>query len=192
MPSTRIPKQTINFTLAPFVKPFDILRGDARNHIVEDPVEMICNASVPTKDGAIAWYRDGQPLNTSNAALMNETNTGAAEPPRVTVSTAPIEGNTEWLLSILKISNVQSEDAGKYTCRVLSPRDSESYSQQLTLKVKDKFAALYPFVAILAEVIILVVIIFMYERRHNRKAALEYSRGEDDEESQPVNSTRHH
>ena len=46
--------------------------------------------------------------------------------------------------------------------------------------VSDKFAALWPFLGICAEVLILCIIIFIYERRRSKKMAEEDAKEEAD------------
>ncbi|ROT72398.1 basigin [Penaeus vannamei] len=63
----------------------------------------------------------------------------------------------------LLIKPILKSDVGNYICLV------KQYSLQLNttteVRVKDIYAALWPFLAIVAEVIILCVIIFIYEKR---------------------------
>lgn len=52
---------------------------------------------------------------------------------------------------------------------------------QINVRVKDKYAALYPFVGIVAEVIVLCLIIFICEKRRASKEVVE------DEEEEEFN-----
>ncbi|TSM85968.1 Embigin [Bagarius yarrelli] len=66
----------------------------------------------------------------------------------------------------LTLLNLTEEDSGKYTCSaVFNITSSES---QLDLKVLSFLEPLKPFLAIAAEVVILVTLILLYER-HNQK-----------------------
>lgn len=66
------------------------------------------------------------------------------------------------------ISNLVAEDYGEYVC-VANGRDGSYAEAPTLLRVRSKLAALWPFLGIVAEVIILVVIIFIYEKRRARK-----------------------
>merc|ERR1719193_227281 len=67
-------------------------------------------------------------------------------------------------LTLTGEEGVQMTDRANYTCTVLV-RDGPSVMRGILLRVKGKFAALWPFLGICAEVIILCIGIFIYERR---------------------------
>lgn len=69
--------------------------------------------------------------------------------------------------SQLTILDVVDADKGKYNC--LASNDIGSHTETIQLRVKDQLAALWPFLAIVAEVIILCLIILIYEKRCNKK-----------------------
>lgn len=65
------------------------------------------------------------------------------------------------------------QDKGSYVCQVLNnniPKreSSDEFRAKGNLYVKDKFAALWPFLGICAEVFILCAIILIYEKRRNK------------------------
>ncbi|KAH8409466.1 hypothetical protein KR222_006334 [Zaprionus bogoriensis] len=81
--------------------------------------------------------------------------------------------------AILMIDNVTLDDRGEYKC--YGSNEATTYgngttpvSDATTVRVKGKFAALWPFLGICAEVLILCVIILIYEKRRN-KSELEES-----------------
>ncbi|XP_023164219.2 uncharacterized protein LOC111594954 [Drosophila hydei] len=80
--------------------------------------------------------------------------------------------------AILMIENVTLEDRGDYKCH--GRNEANDYANStvatdvVTVRVKGKFAALWPFLGICAEVLILCLIILIYEKRRN-KSELEES-----------------
>lgn len=80
--------------------------------------------------------------------------------------------------AVLIVDNIEMNDRGNVICRVSynwSDPDAEHSSEAETfLRVKDKLAALWPFLGICAEVVILCAIILVYEKKRN-KAELEES-----------------
>ncbi|KAH8240972.1 hypothetical protein KR026_009555, partial [Drosophila bipectinata] len=81
--------------------------------------------------------------------------------------------------AILTLENVTLEDRGEYKC--IGRNAANEYGTKIelatdtsTVRVKGKFAALWPFLGICAEVLILCVIILIYEKRRN-KSELEES-----------------
>ncbi|XP_032482059.1 basigin isoform X3 [Phocoena sinus] len=79
-----------------------------------------------------------------------------------------------------------SSDPGKYVCNGTS---SEGSGQAvITLRVRNRFAALWPFLGIVAEVLVLVTIIFIYEKRRKPDEVLD----DEDAGSAPLKSSGHH
>lgn len=83
--------------------------------------------------------------------------------------------------AILTIDNISMDDGGEYKCIGRSPAtpppnapDTYLAYDNCHVRVKGKFAALWPFLGICAEVFILCTIIFIYEKRRN-KSELEES-----------------
>jgi hypothetical protein len=68
----------------------------------------------------------------------------------------------------LRISKVTEEDKGAYVC-VINNAFGE-HSEEIKLRVKDAYAALWPFLAIVAEVFILCTIILIYEKKCAKKS----------------------
>ena len=63
----------------------------------------------------------------------------------------------------LALEGAERSDAGLYTCVPVGGTPAET-----TLRVKDQFAALWPFLGICAEVFVLCAIILVYERRRTK------------------------
>lgn len=76
------------------------------------------------------------------------------------------------------VENIEMDDRGNVSCRVSynwsDTAESHVAEAQTFLRVKDKLAALWPFLGICAEVIVLCAIILIYEKKRN-KAELEES-----------------
>nr|pir cell surface glycoprotein HT7 precursor - chicken [Gallus gallus] len=116
-----------------------------------------------------AWYKSGQtvPLESS-AGIYNISRTG---------------NKTE--LRILKL-NIE-QDMGDYSCNGTNMKGSGSAT--VNLRVRSRLAALWPFLGIVAEVLVLVTIIFIYEKRRKPDEVLD----DDDGGSAPLksNATNH-
>lgn len=80
--------------------------------------------------------------------------------------------------AVLVVENIQMEDRGNVICRVSYNwsdfAEEHSDEAETFLRVKDKLAALWPFLGICAEVVVLCAIILVYEKKRN-KAELEES-----------------
>jgi hypothetical protein len=78
----------------------------------------------------------------------------------------------------LTIKKAKQEDKGNYKCMAKNTHgDNEEI---ITIRVKDALAALWPFLAIVVEVVLLCLIILIYEKRCAKKPASE----EDNEQAQ--------
>ncbi|CAK9305086.1 unnamed protein product [Gordionus sp. m RMFG-2023] len=69
--------------------------------------------------------------------------------------------------STLKIKNMGYEDKGLYTCKASNLKSE--HNSTINVRIKDKLAALWPFLGICLEVAILCAIILIYEKKRARK-----------------------
>ncbi len=78
--------------------------------------------------------------------------------------------------SVLKIVEAENEDRGVYRCMVSLLLDSGEVvesTEETLLRVKDKHAALYPFIGLVVEVIVLCLIIYGCEKRRSSHDSVE-------------------
>uniref|UniRef100_A0A1B6M8H5 Ig-like domain-containing protein n=1 Tax=Graphocephala atropunctata TaxID=36148 RepID=A0A1B6M8H5_9HEMI len=92
---------------------------------------------------------------------------------RVKLSTDPIKKIKN---NILELEPIRMSDRGEITCSAhnLATTIVDANESKVFIRVKDKYAALWPFLGICAEVIVLCTVIFIYEKKRN-KAELEES-----------------
>ncbi|XP_054431971.1 basigin [Pteronotus mesoamericanus] len=87
----------------------------------------------------------------------------------------------------LHMHNLHLEtDPGLYACNGTSEEGTDQAI--ITLRVRDRLAALWPFLGIVAEVLVLVTIIFIYEKRRKSDEVLD----DEDTGSAPLKSSGHH
>lgn len=91
--------------------------------------------------------------------------------------------------ALLMVENIEMDDRGEVYCRVSynwSDTAEGHWAQgSTTLRVKDKLAALWPFLGICGEVVVLCAIILVYEKKRN-KAELEESDTEQSPDTKPT------
>ncbi|XP_054012544.1 basigin [Hylaeus anthracinus] len=91
--------------------------------------------------------------------------------------------------TVLTVENIEMNDRGDVYCRVSynwSDFNEDHTAQAKTfLRIKDKFAALWPFLGICAEVVVLCAIILVYEKKRN-KAELEESDTDQSPDTKPT------
>ncbi|XP_043289588.1 basigin isoform X2 [Venturia canescens] len=89
----------------------------------------------------------------------------------------------------LVVDNIEMSDEGNVTCAAAydwsDPEMDHRTSATTLLRVKDKLAALWPFLGICAEVVVLCAIILIYEKKRN-KAELEESDTDQSPDTKPT------
>lgn len=128
--------------------------------------KLVCksDSSHPPVEGWF-WFK------TSEAGEQNIAND--TEGKYVVISTPE---RTELTISNLKMD----DDAGTYVCNATNSQGSTR--ETISLRVRSRMAALWPFLGIVVEVIVLVTIIFIYEKRRKPDQTLD----EDDPGAAPL------
>ncbi|XP_017490242.1 PREDICTED: uncharacterized protein LOC108378455, partial [Rhagoletis zephyria] len=120
------------------------------------------------------------PINDTHAHIRIEANyssdssgssTGSSSGLSTSASTSGNNGGSDGrsgssasvLVSVLTIAAVRREDRAYYVCK--AHNEVVSFNNTILLRVKDRLAALWPFIGIVCEVLILVLVIFVYEKR---------------------------
>ncbi|CAG5128201.1 unnamed protein product [Candidula unifasciata] len=147
----------VGFEAAPEVQNFE----KAKNLIEGEKMELMCTVKgYPLS--VVTWYKDNNVLNVSEGS-RHEIQKPFGEHQVVK----------------LLVQTVEFEDAGDYTCRAYSAQFNETSEKTLTVRVKDKLAALWPFLGIVGEVVVLCTIIFIYEKRRNKQVQQEEKAAEE-------------
>ncbi|CAD5116953.1 DgyrCDS5793 [Dimorphilus gyrociliatus] len=144
----------------------------SKNLVQGDPLILKCRVYGRPSPDSVTWY------NPAGEILSNEFNS------RVVLSANEgIENAT------LKIKDMDFDDKGTYTCEATNIYGT--HNSTITVRVKDKLAALWPFLGICGEVLILCTIIFIYERSRKKKNAKE-AEAVDEAADKLTNSNDHH
>ncbi|XP_020713125.1 neuroplastin isoform X3 [Ceratitis capitata] len=136
-----------------------IVRVPSNSGVVEGEKLSIVCTSVGT-DPQLSWMIGNQTITNSTGRYMLK----------------PDDHNVK--NAILSVENISLDDRGEFKC--IGRNDANEYagyaeaSDVSFVRVKGKLAALWPFLGICAEVLILCAIILIYEKRRN-KSELEES-----------------
>uniref|UniRef100_A0A6M2CUD2 Putative immunoglobulin like protein n=1 Tax=Rhipicephalus microplus TaxID=6941 RepID=A0A6M2CUD2_RHIMP len=115
----------------------------SKNQVEGDPLTLSCKAAgAPTP--VVTWLKDDEPLNISD--------------PRISLE--PINNVSD---AKLIIQDLNFDDRAQYTCVASNGISNETMT--VLVRVKDKLAALWPFLGICVEVAVLCAIIFIYEKK---------------------------
>ncbi|XP_077989304.1 neuroplastin-like [Glandiceps talaboti] len=144
------------------------------------PIKIHLEQSVSLEEGETARIPcsvSGYPPPTITWSRGLKPLTNSSDNGRIWISEST-EPGSNILVSTLIVKKVVHEDRDLYICNATNP--ARSISDECLLRVKDRLAALWPFVGILCEVIVLIVVILICERRQKSKQMQEY---DDDEMS---------
>ncbi|XP_060535011.1 neuroplastin [Cylas formicarius] len=127
------------------------------NVVEEEKLRIECQA---LGNPDIEWF-----ILSSN--YENETFNETSD--RVTISNYKDEHGQEFVNGLLIIDKVNKEDRGQYTCIGYNKfLLKDTTNSTCMVRVKDKYAALWPFLGICAEVIVLCAVIIIYEKKRNK------------------------
>jgi len=135
---------------APIVLDFD----KSKNLIQDEKMVLQCKVLGFPK-AAVTWEKDNKEIVVDDKDTDTDT----------VLSTLDGYKNAK-----LTIKSVDYDDAGTYACTASEATFNSSDTKEVVVRVKDKLAALWPFLGIVGEVIVLCFIIFIYEKRRNKQA----------------------
>lgn len=154
------------------VKKPEVLLPDATNVVEGEKLHLTCVVKIGDPGLKILWIFKGQ----------NYTNSKG----RVKLSKDEEKGMNN---AVFNLEEIQMEDRGNVTCiGFYNISDSNEMHYDIAksfVRVKDKLAALWPFLGICAEVLVLCVIILVYEKKRN-KSELEESDTDQSPDTKPT------
>eukprot|EP00096_Caligus_rogercresseyi_P012086 TRINITY_DN4967_c0_g1_i1.p1 TRINITY_DN4967_c0_g1~~TRINITY_DN4967_c0_g1_i1.p1 ORF type:complete len:359 (-),score=151.83 TRINITY_DN4967_c0_g1_i1:714-1718(-) len=136
-----------------------------------EDLKLHCQVGDPQPPGfSLSWFYK---LNLEDPLIPIplEVNASTSEEPHLKVLSKDGVPN-----AVLKIEDAVYEDRAFYYCR--GETENELIHLGTLVRVKDKYAALWPFIGILAEVVVLCLIILICDRRAAKK---EEEEGEDED-----------
>jgi hypothetical protein len=142
-----------------------------KNVIQGDEYTMSCDGYGYPLPSAIEWRKDSVLISTNTRVRYRDNTT-----------------QTNSTLEFLAPDAVQFEDDGAYTCFATNAFGS-SNNQTMTMRVKDRWAALWPFLGIVAEVIVLCTAILLYEKRQQSKMAEEEDEKDAEKEKEALTAS---
>ncbi|XP_064607823.1 basigin-like [Liolophura sinensis] len=153
--------QPVNLNAPPFVEKFE----KSKNMVQGDKLKLKCVVhGHPMPE--VVWKRDDQEIDYDSDK-------------RISVEDLEKDGVIISKNGILTIFELQFEDRAVYKCEANNTFGTDNST--ILVRVKDKLAALWPFLGIVAEVAILCLIIFIYEKKRSKES--------DDEEDAPLQKT---
>jgi len=137
----------------------DFVQGTNSINIINgDTLSLMCRPKANESIAKITWYI--QPEDESDLPRLLKPNPYD----NVAINETVTEFGSS--ASFLTISPASYNHRAFYTCEVHNGISSNRI--RILLRVKDRLAALWPFLGIVAEVIVLCAIIFIYEKRRTK------------------------
>lgn len=150
--------------------PTIVVKIVALNNIIDgEELLLTCNAvgNPPTE---IQWFKMAEPESKDPKdywTMMGSKTKIEANDPRIFVNSSAMSTT---MSSHLNIKEIQLEDRFVYMCLADNRVDSAiSSNSTILIRVVGKYAALWPFLGICAEVLVLCIVIFVYEKRRGNK-----------------------
>lgn len=167
--------KTANSTIEYRVVPRPVAHlADSTSVVEGEKLHLVCSSGIKQSPGGIkvSWTFGDQNYTRSKG--------------RVKIAKDPERGIYG---AILTVENIEMNDRGNVFCRMSynwsDPVLEHSSEAKTFLRVKDKLAALWPFLGICAEVVVLCAIILVYEKKRN-KAELEESDTDQSPDTKPT------
>ncbi|KAL3285722.1 hypothetical protein HHI36_000250 [Cryptolaemus montrouzieri] len=138
-----------------FLKPA-VKLPSSTNTVELEKLKIVCTVyGKPYSE--ISWTFSNDTYNYTDVNDLNND--------RITLEDDPEKGIEN---AVLLIRDVQMWDRGSYTCFGQPPYGHRRVNSTTEVRVKDKYAALWPFLGICAEVFVLCAIILIYEKKRNK------------------------
>ncbi|KAL8625418.1 hypothetical protein ACOMHN_018563 [Nucella lapillus] len=173
-----------NYFAHPKVLPFD----KSKNLVQDEKLVIECKVLGYPKP-SISWFKEAEPITCKVLGYPKPSISWFKEAEPITegegsrfkMSVADTYDGTDIEYGKLVIDAVEFEDAAEYTCLAATTSKWPEFNstQIILVRVKDKLAALWPFLGIVAEVVVLCTIIFICEKKRNKDALLEEEANQD-------------
>lgn len=151
-------EMTFNIRVRPYVEAFD----PSRNVIQGDPLRLECKAwGIPTPQ--ITWYRNEVQLVQKEDGVVTLKPYGGQKGDKF----------PEIANGTIRIATLDYPDRGNYSCQVEAKihenQEPIIVTATVLVEIKDKYAALWPFLGICVEVAVLCTVILIYEKRRAKR-----------------------
>uniref|UniRef100_A0A4D5R933 Neuroplastin n=1 Tax=Scolopendra viridis TaxID=118503 RepID=A0A4D5R933_SCOVI len=143
---TNVTDSAFNHTYIVYTKPrIEPQFQKSVSHIQGESLTLSC-VVFGKPDPDIVWFKDDIPIGSNDSRIKIERTEKGSD---------------------LKITSLEEDDRAEYTCSISNAVGSDNST--ILVRVKDKLAALWPFLGIVAEVGVLCTIIFIYEKRRAKQ-----------------------